>query len=71
MEDIYKLKILDFHDMDIDQVLGQILFRSDERRQELEKKLNAEIDKTSELLSALDKEKETLNLKHYLNEKKE
>ena len=70
MDDIYKLKILDFHGMDIDMALGQILFRSAERRLELEEKLDAEIDEKSELLSVLDLEKETLNLKYYLNEKK-
>ena len=57
--------------MDIDMALGQILFRSKERRLELEEKLDAEIDEKSELLSVLDLEKETLNLKYYLNEKKE
>ena len=71
MDDVYKLKILDFHDMDIDQALGQILFKSEERRLTLEAKLDAEIDQQSELLSVLDMEKETLNLKYYLNEKKE
>ena len=57
--------------MDIDQALGQILFKSEERRLTLEAKLDAEIDQQSELLSVLDMEKETLNLKYYLNEKKE
>tara|TARA_R100001463_G_scaffold132216_1_gene192732 strand:+ start:1141 stop:1914 length:774 start_codon:yes stop_codon:yes gene_type:complete len=71
MNDIYKLKILDFHNMDIDQVLGQILFRAKERRLDLEKKLAASIDEKSELLSALDMDKEILNLKDYLNDKKE
>ena len=50
--------------------LGQILFRARERREELERKLNAEIDRTSELLSSLDEEKETLNVKHYIYEQK-
>ena len=36
----------------------------------LAKKLDAKIDKQSELLSVLDMNKEMLNLKHYLSEKK-
>lgn len=71
LDDVYKLRVLDFHEMDIDQALGQILFRSEERRLNLEEKLNAEIEKNSELLSVLDMQKEMLNLKYYLNEKKE
>ena len=70
MDDIFKLKILDFHDMDIHMTLGQILFRASERREELEIKLNAEIDRTSELLSCIDEEKEILNIKHYIYEQK-
>ena len=70
IDDIFKLKILDFHDMDVRMTLGQILFRARERREELERKLNAEIDRTSELLSSLDGEKESLNVKHYLYEQK-
>tara|TARA_R100000544_G_scaffold8513_1_gene3374 strand:+ start:827 stop:1612 length:786 start_codon:yes stop_codon:yes gene_type:complete len=71
MDDLYKLKILDFHDMEIDETLGQILFRSSERRLDLENKLDAKIDKQSELLSVLDMNKEMLNLKHYLSKKKD
>tara|TARA_R110002111_G_scaffold256633_2_gene323905 strand:- start:61 stop:534 length:474 start_codon:yes stop_codon:yes gene_type:complete len=69
MDDLYKLKILDFHDMEIDQTLGQILFRASERRLDLENKLDAKIDKQSELLSVLNMDKETLNLNDYISEK--
>ena len=71
MDDLYKLKILDFHDMEIDQTLGQILFRASERRLDLENKLDAKIDKQSELLSVLNMDKETLNLNDYISEKKD
>ena len=70
MHDIFKLKILEFHDMDIEMTLGQILFRASERRKELEIKLNAELPETSELLSAIDIQQETLNTKHYIYEQK-
>tara|TARA_R100000995_G_C3482730_1_gene125065 strand:- start:1947 stop:2699 length:753 start_codon:yes stop_codon:yes gene_type:complete len=69
MDDMYKLKVLDYHDMDIEGVLAQILFKSEIRRQALQEKLDAEISKDSELLSLIKPEQEILNLKTYINGK--
>ena len=65
MRDKYKLEILDFHRMDITGKLGQILFKSKERREELEQRLDAILPEGSELYSIMDEKEETLNLKYY------
>ncbi len=57
----YKLDILDFHGADINDEVGQIIFKSDKRRELLEKRLNADLPKESELLSIIDIEAETYN----------
>jgi len=64
-KDEYKLDILDFHRYDIDGRMGQILFKSSERRRELEEKLDAILPKDSELYSIMNKENEQLNLENY------
>jgi hypothetical protein len=61
----YKIDILDFHDADIADEVGQILFKSDKRRELLEDKLGADIPKDSELLSVLDLTKEIYNPEIY------
>jgi len=66
LTDDYKLKILDFHNMSADSALAKILFKSHERKEELEKKLDAELPEDSELLSIINLEHEILNLKYYL-----
>jgi len=66
LDDEFKLKILDFHGMAVDSALSKILFKSDERRKQLEEKLNAEIPDNSELLSIINLEDEILNLNYYL-----
>jgi len=65
LNDTYKLDVLDFHRYDIDGRMGQILFKSSERRKELELKLDAVIPKESELYSIMDEEQEKLNLETY------
>ena len=65
MRDIYKLEILDFHRSDIDGRLGQILFKSAERRLKLEQALDATLPEDSELYSIMDEKEETFNLKYY------
>lgn len=67
MNDLYKLRILDFHGMEIDNILGQILFKSDERKKSLESKLGLKLEKNSELLSIINSEEEILDLDYYLN----
>ena len=66
LTDAYKLKILDFHNMAADSTLAQILFKSTSRKKELEVKLDAELPDNSELLSIIDIDKETLDLKYYI-----
>ena len=66
LEDEYKLKVLEFHGMSVDSALSKILFKADERKKQLERKLGAEIPENSELLSIIDIETETLNLDYYL-----
>lgn len=66
LDDEYKLKILDFHNMGVESALSKILFKSDERRKELEDKLDADIPEDSELLSVINLTDEILNLNYYL-----
>ena len=66
LSDEYKLKILEFHNMTVDSVLSKILFKSEDRKKELEIKLGAEIPDNSELLSIIDLENEILDLNYYL-----
>ena len=63
--DIYKLKILDFHGLEVDSPVGQVLFRSDKRRFELEQKLGVILEKDSELFSIMEKKDEILNPNYY------
>tara|TARA_R100001082_G_C4359702_1_gene158709 strand:+ start:759 stop:1502 length:744 start_codon:yes stop_codon:yes gene_type:complete len=63
--DTYKLQILDFHRFDIDGVMGQILFKSHERKKLLEKRLDAILPEDSELYSIMNKKDETFNENYY------
>ncbi len=64
-KDTYKLQILDFHRLDISGSMGQILFKSSERKEELEYQLNAVLPDDSELYSIMNEEEETFNLNYY------
>ena len=61
----YKVDILDFHDADIEDEIGQIIFRSEKRRKALEKKLDSRLPKDSELLSIINIEDEKYNPEVY------
>ena len=61
----YKIDILDFHNADIHDEIGQIIFKSPRRRELLEEKLGADLPVNSELLSVLDIEVETFNPEIY------
>ena len=61
----YKLDILEFHDAEIENEIGQILFLSSKRRRALERKLGENLPENSELLSILDIEKETYDSNTY------
>jgi hypothetical protein len=66
LNDDFKLKILEFHNMGVDSALAKILFQSYERKVELEKKLDAELPEDSELLSIINLKNEILDLNYYL-----
>ena len=61
----YKIDILDFHDLEVDGEVGQILFQSPKRKQIMEEKLGVILDEDSELLSIMEKEKETFDFETY------
>ena len=63
---LYKINILDFHNLEINGEVGQILFKSPKRKKILEKKIGAILNHDSELLSIIDKDKEeTFNFETY------
>jgi len=59
IDDLWKLKILDFHDYDRYGQTGQILYKDVELRYKIEQKLDVALDDTYELHSAPSKEEET------------
>ena len=61
----YKFDILEFHDKELDDELGQILFKSEKRKKAMEYKLDIKLPKDSELLSIIDIEQETYNPEIY------
>tara|TARA_R110002074_G_scaffold2557_1_gene14878 strand:+ start:1092 stop:1835 length:744 start_codon:yes stop_codon:yes gene_type:complete len=65
IDDIYKLKILEYHGLDIDSSVGHILFKAGKRKEELEDRLGCELPEDSELCSVINKEDEILNPEYY------
>ena len=65
LSESYKFAILDFHDKDIDDAIGQVLFRSEKRKRVLERKLGEVLPEDSEVLSVIDPIKETYNPETY------
>ena len=63
----YKLKILDFHFLDMEGQTAQILFKSSTRKKQLEDALGCILEEESELLSIIDPKKETFNINIYTN----
>jgi len=61
----YKMHLLQFHDKDIDDTIGQVLFKTEKRKISLENKLNALLPEDSELLSIIDIKDETYNPEIY------
>tara|TARA_R110000744_G_scaffold272029_1_gene385082 strand:- start:368 stop:1126 length:759 start_codon:yes stop_codon:yes gene_type:complete len=61
----YKIQLLEFHDKDIDDTIGQVLFKTDKRKESLEKKLGSPLPEDSELLSIIDVKEETYNSETY------
>jgi hypothetical protein len=66
LTDAYKLQVLQFHKLGADSTLSKILFKSFDRKLELEEKLDCELPENSELLSIIDMKNEILNLNYYL-----
>ena len=62
----YKIDILRFHNQSIDSEVGQILYQDPERRIRMEEELGVKFAKDTELLSIMDIENETLNIKNYV-----
>jgi hypothetical protein len=65
MDDIWKLKILEFHGFDIDGRTGKILFQSESLRKEMEEELNIDLLPGAELHSIPNMKLETFNPEHY------
>tara|TARA_R110000765_G_C18841082_1_gene597971 strand:- start:162 stop:920 length:759 start_codon:yes stop_codon:yes gene_type:complete len=61
----YKFEILEFHDKDMSDELGQILFKSEKRKKAMEHKLDIELPEDSELLSIINMDQETYNPEIY------
>lgn len=61
----YKFHLLEFHDLDVTDQVAQVLWKSDKRRRLLERRLAADIDSESELLTAIDFDKEIYDLEIY------
>ena len=62
---LYKMALLEFHDFDVDGLIGQVVFKSTFRRLELESKLGCILPDESELLSIVDVNKEKFNPEIY------
>jgi hypothetical protein len=65
IDDLWKLKILEFHGFDIDGHTGRILFQSDSLRRKMEKDLDVILPPNSELHSKPDERKEIFDLEYY------
>tara|TARA_R100000700_G_scaffold41277_1_gene61206 strand:+ start:946 stop:1713 length:768 start_codon:yes stop_codon:yes gene_type:complete len=66
LDEDYKLDILEFHDFSFKKgQVAQVLWKSEKRRKAMEKALNADIDPESELLTAIDFDKEIYDLEIY------
>ena len=62
----YKLKILDYHKMNVDNVIGQILFRTIGRKRILENKIGMSLPDDAELYSIPEKHVEHFDINYYL-----
>ena len=62
---LYKLNILEFHNYEIDSLIGKVLFKDESRRIELGKKLGVILPPESELLSIVNINEEIYNHETY------
>jgi len=65
LDDEYKFHILEFHGLDVKDQVAHVLWKSEKRREKMEKKLDAQIDPNSELLTPIDFDKEIYDLEIY------
>ena len=65
MDDLIKLKILEYHGFNMDGQTAKVLFKSASLKEELENKLDCIIPKENELHSALDMGQEVFNPDYY------
>ena len=65
IDDTYKLKILDYNNLEIDSAMGNILFKSTQRRLKMEKELGVDLSEDAELFSILDMNLETFDSEYY------
>ena len=70
IDDLWKLKILEFHDFDIDGQTGKILFQSESLRHKLERELDVVLPPDSELHDKPSLEKEIFDPEYYAVKKK-
>lgn len=61
----YKHRILDFHNAAVDGVIGQILFKDEERKVQLEEIIGQDLPENAELLSTPNISQETYDYKVY------
>jgi len=62
----YKLKILEYHKMNVDNVIGQILFKTIGRKRALENKIGMDLPDDAELYSIPEKHVEHFDITYYL-----
>jgi hypothetical protein len=65
MDSHYKHRILDFHNAAVDGVIGQILFKDEERKVQLEEIIGQDLPENAELLSTPNISQETYDYKVY------
>lgn len=63
---LYKLKILEYHKMEVEGAVGQILFKSPKRRRKIEKMVGMEIPDEAEVYSVPNLKEELFNINYYL-----
>jgi len=66
MSQLYKVKILEYHEMSAEGIIGQILFKSKKRKRKLEKMIGMELPDDAEVYSVPNPKTELLNTNYYL-----
>ena len=69
MDDVIKLKILDYHKFSMDGHTAKVLFKTDSLRRDLEKQLDCSIPPENELHSKMNMDLEIFNPDYYYTPK--